>query len=78
MHYFLVIFLLFSHNLNLAHSGGMDGRTYTDHTCLMGNPLYQDDVGGMCYNAAKNYQISAADEGGWYADRDTPLQFAYV
>lgn len=26
----------------------------------MGNPLYQDDVGGMCWNAAKTWQI------GWY------------
>ena len=23
------------HNLNLAHSGGLDGRSYTDHTCIM-------------------------------------------
>ena len=66
------------HNLNLAHSGGMDGRSYTgmciflvssiqlsvehftdyvcfhcemtDHTCLMGNPLWEDDVGSMCFN----------------------------
>ncbi|KAL7533597.1 hypothetical protein ACHAXR_010512 [Thalassiosira sp. AJA248-18] len=38
------------HNINLAHSGGMDGRTYTDHTCLMGNPLWEDDVGKMCFN----------------------------
>jgi hypothetical protein len=32
------------HNFNLAHSGGLNGATYTDHTCLMGNPLFQDDV----------------------------------
>ena len=30
---------------------------------MMGNPLYSDDVGKMCYNAAKNWQI------GWYNDR---------
>ena len=35
------------HNLNLAHSGGLNGMTYTDHTCLMGNPLFLDDVGRM-------------------------------
>jgi hypothetical protein len=48
------------HNFNLAHSGGLDGATYTDHTGLMGNPLYSDEVGKMCFNAAKNWQI------GWY------------
>mmetsp|Transcript_28472 Transcript_28472/g.58444 ORF Transcript_28472/g.58444 Transcript_28472/m.58444 type:complete len:790 (+) Transcript_28472:137-2506(+) len=53
------------HNLNLAHSGGLDGRTYTDHTGMMGNPLYSDNVGKMCYNPAKNYQISY-DGRGWY------------
>ncbi len=46
------------HNMNLAHSGGTDGEIYTDHTCLMGNPLFSDDVGRMCFNPAKNYQIS--------------------
>lgn len=51
------------HNFNLAHSGGLNGATYTDHTGMMGNPLYSDDVGKMCYNAAKNWQI------GWYNDR---------
>lgn len=25
----------------------------TDHTGLMGNPLYDDDVGRMCFNPAK-------------------------
>jgi len=48
------------HNFGLYHSGGLDGKTYTDHTGMMGNPLYSDDVGKMCYNAAKNWQI------GWY------------
>ena len=46
------------HNLNLGHSGGLDGGSYTDHTCLMGNPLFSDDVGRMCFNSVKNYQIA--------------------
>ena len=33
------------HNLNLAHSNGLDGGTYSDHTCLMGDPLKGDDLG---------------------------------
>lgn len=88
------------HNLNLAHSGGLDGRSYTDHTCIMvcyfvlpllllvsfqpllswhfytlrifsthshpqGNPYYEDDEGVMCYNPAKNFQISQG-HGSWY------------
>ncbi|KAL3768912.1 hypothetical protein ACHAW5_008827 [Stephanodiscus triporus] len=57
------------HNLNLGHSGGMDGGTYTDHTCLMGNPLFDDNVGKMCFNPVKNFQI--AKTSGWYtADTD--------
>eukprot|EP01082_Thalassiosira_pseudonana_P009539 g8613.t1 g8613 contig3:495248-497968(-) len=55
------------HNLNLAHSGGLNGETYTDHTCLMGNPLFSDTQGSMCFNAAKNYQIAVA-EHSWYTD----------
>ena len=61
------------HNLNLAHSGSPGGLVwsggtvgaggYTDHTCSMGNPLYSDDIGQMCFNPAKNYQID-----GWYND----------
>jgi len=51
------------HSFNLAHSGGLDGATYTDHTGLMGNPLYHDDVGQMCFNAAKNWQLD------WYNDK---------
>ena len=31
----------------MAHSGGKDGKIYTDHTCVMGNPLFSDDVGKM-------------------------------
>jgi hypothetical protein len=48
------------HNFNLAHSGGLDGKIYTDHTGMMGNPLYEDNIGAMCWNAAKTWQI------GWY------------
>eukprot|EP00804_Cyclotella_cryptica_P000316 CCRYP_010238-RA/>CCRYP_010238-RA protein AED:0.34 eAED:0.34 QI:894/1/1/1/0.6/0.83/6/180/677 len=55
------------HNLNMAHSGGLDGKIYTDHTCVMGNPLFSDSVGKMCYNAAKNYQFAKA--GAWYNDK---------
>ena len=50
------------HNFGLYHSGGLDGATYTDHTGMMGNPLYSDDIGKMCYNAAKNWAIT------WYDD----------
>lgn len=53
------------HNLRFAHSGGTDGQTYTDHTCLMGNPLWGDNMGKMCFNAAKNYQLAKA-YGAWY------------
>eukprot|EP00548_Thalassiothrix_antarctica_P016216 CAMPEP_0194194290 /NCGR_PEP_ID=MMETSP0154-20130528/75503_1 /TAXON_ID=1049557 /ORGANISM="Thalassiothrix antarctica, Strain L6-D1" /LENGTH=954 /DNA_ID=CAMNT_0038918707 /DNA_START=30 /DNA_END=2890 /DNA_ORIENTATION=- len=52
----------YGHNLGMAHSGGLNGQTYTDHTCMMGNPLYSDDVGRMCYNPAKSYYI------GWYSE----------
>ena len=52
------------HSFNLAHSGGLNGLTYTDHTGLMGNPLYSDDKGKMCFNAAKNWQLN------WYNDRE--------
>ena len=34
---------------------------------MQGNPLYSDDIGKMCYNAAKNWQI------GWYDDRKLEL-----
>ena len=46
------------HNLNMGHSGGLDGEAYSDHTCLMGNPLFSDSVGKMCFNAVKNFQIA--------------------
>ena len=50
-----------------AHSGGLDSQTYTDHTCLMGNPYYTDDSGIMCYNAAKNFQMARGNDS-WYND----------
>jgi hypothetical protein len=46
----------------MAHSGGLNGQAYTDHTCLMGNPLYSDDVGKMCFNPAKNWYLNWYDE----------------
>jgi len=52
------------HNFGFAHSGGLDGATYTDHTGLMGNPLYSDDVGKMCWNAAKTWQCEWYNEPG--------------
>lgn len=55
------------HNLNLAHSGGSDGKTYSDHSCLMGNPYFLEDVSAMCYNPAKSYQLS--QQGSWYSNR---------
>ncbi|EJK44205.1 hypothetical protein THAOC_37278 [Thalassiosira oceanica] len=56
------------HNLNLAHSGGLDGKTYTDHTCLMGNPLWEDDIASMCFNPVKNFQI-AKKSNAWFQAR---------
>jgi len=52
----------YGHNLGMAHSGGLDQQAYTDHTCMMGNPLYDDEVGRMCFNPAKSYYI------GWYEE----------
>ena len=43
------------HNMGLAHSGGLDGASYTNHTCIMGNPLYSDNIRQMCFNPAKNW-----------------------
>lgn len=54
----------------MAHSGGLDGQTYTDHTGMMGNPLYSDEVGKMCYNPAKNWYLSSRGEDfDWYGDQ---------
>ena len=41
----------------------------------MGNPLYGDDLGGMCFNPAKNWQIQFNPHpttviNGWYDPRD--------
>ena len=62
------------HNLNFAHSGGFDGKTYTDHTCLMGNPLFSDDVADMCFNPAKTHQIVMGGDdrpvgGNWFDEK---------
>lgn len=57
------------HNFGFAHSGGIDGSTYSDHTCLMGNPLYSDETGKMCFNPAKNWQLSTGGTYDWYGDR---------
>lgn len=59
------------HNLNFGHSGGFDGKTYTDHSCLMGNPLFSDDIADMCYNPAKTHQLIMSNgknghSGNWY------------
>eukprot|EP00584_Thalassiosira_punctigera_P019424 CAMPEP_0172555260 /NCGR_PEP_ID=MMETSP1067-20121228/58322_1 /TAXON_ID=265564 ORGANISM="Thalassiosira punctigera, Strain Tpunct2005C2" /NCGR_SAMPLE_ID=MMETSP1067 /ASSEMBLY_ACC=CAM_ASM_000444 /LENGTH=884 /DNA_ID=CAMNT_0013343775 /DNA_START=163 /DNA_END=2813 /DNA_ORIENTATION=- len=63
------------HNMQLAHSGGRNGQTYTDHTCLMGNPLFADELGQMCFNPAKNWQMQFNPHPttvgqGWYDSRD--------
>merc|ERR1719410_2499271 len=50
------------HNLGLAHSGGLDGDACSDRTCMMGTPLYSDDIGKMCFNPAKNWKL------GWYSN----------
>uniref|UniRef100_A0A7S4S5M4 Uncharacterized protein n=1 Tax=Ditylum brightwellii TaxID=49249 RepID=A0A7S4S5M4_9STRA len=55
-------------NFNLAHSGGMDGGELSDHTCLMGNPLESDEVGKMCFNPAKNWQLD------WYGGQGNSSQ----
>jgi len=46
------------HNLGLYHSG--EDVTYDDHSCMMGNPLYYDEIGKMCFNPAKSWYL------GWY------------
>ena len=51
----------------MAHSGGLNGQAYTDHTCLMGNPLYSDDIGKMCFNPAKSWYVN------WYDDYKTTV-----
>ncbi|KAL7554742.1 hypothetical protein ACHAWF_018272 [Thalassiosira exigua] len=47
-----------------GHSGGLDGEIYSDHTCPMGRPPHGDDIGVMCYNPAKTYQLSKTKS--WY------------
>ena len=46
------------HNFGLAHSGkASDGKAYTDHTGMMGNPLYSD---------GKLYCGDCLDDKFWY------------
>lgn len=63
------------HNFGLAHSGGLDGESrYGDRSCHMGTPLWGDDNGALCFNAAKSWQI------GWYNSHKLlldPKQKAY-
>ena len=57
----------FLDNLNLGHSGGLDGGSYSDYTCLMGSPYYSSLDGRMCYNVAKNFQLARGGKG-WYRE----------
>ncbi|KAL3804017.1 hypothetical protein HJC23_006408 [Cyclotella cryptica] len=61
------------HNLNLAHSRGLGGNGF-DLTCTMGSPLYRDNVGAMCYNPAKNFQLARSGSSAWYNDHLTDTQ----
>jgi len=47
------------HNLGMYHSGE-SGSSYGDHSCKMGNPLYGDELGKMCFNPAKSWFLE------WY------------
>jgi hypothetical protein len=47
------------HNLNLAHSGGLDGQTYTDHTCLVSNLVHV----AICSSAFKAKLVSVNQMG---------------
>jgi hypothetical protein len=57
------------HNLGMRHSGE-GNETYSDHTCMMGNPEYRDDAPLQCFNGAKSWFL------GWYADRHITLNTA--
>jgi hypothetical protein len=46
------------HNIGLLHSG--EAVEYDDHTCMMGNPAFEDDATIQCFNGAKSYFL------GWY------------
>ena len=52
-----------------AHSGGLDNKAYSDHSCIMGNPYHADDEGLLCFNAAKIFQI-AQGHNSWYNKND--------
>ena len=53
----------------MGHSGGLDGGSYSDHTCLLGSPYYSSRDGRMCYNSAKNFQL-ARGSSGWYNENN--------
>lgn len=63
-----------SHLQFKAHSGGLDNKSYSDHSCIMGNPYHADDDGLLCFNAAKIFQI-ARGHNSWYNknDHDTEI-----
>ena len=68
--YLYIYAIEIGHNFGFAHSGGLDGKIYTDHTCQMGNPLYDDDLGKMCFNPAKNWAI------GWYDSKKSEVDIS--
>jgi len=49
----------FGHNMGFHHSG-FGSASYADHSCLMGNPSYNDDGPQLCWNGAKSW------ESTWY------------
>jgi len=62
------------HNLGLSHSG--EGtKAYEDHSCMMGNPLYSDETGKMCFNPAKSWMLNWYP--GSYAEINPSSQPAY-
>jgi hypothetical protein len=38
------------HNFNLAHSGGLNGATYTDHTCMVSFLLLPNRSSMKCFD----------------------------
>jgi len=45
-------------NLRISNVCTSSSLFDSDHTCSMGNPLFGDDQGLMCFNAAKNWYAS--------------------
>jgi hypothetical protein len=50
----------------MNHSG--EKNQYDDHTCMMGNPGFEDDRPLMCFNGQKSWFL------GWYSDRHATVQ----